>query len=157
MALFQNIKAYARKNKRLFFRNLGLSFGFLFIAMAIVGFRVLYPFHFIFSLPFLALSFRYSVVTVLFDARRIAKSRRLQRFKKFAKKYEVYILLTLFLGVCLYILAQVLPSDKHPFEGMTDTEVSAYVEKDLNIAVLHMDRLQIVGDELLLSGLVNCF
>ncbi len=55
----RKLKAYYLKNKKLVLKFLSLSFLFLFLAMAIVGFRILYPYHFLLSLPFLVLGARY--------------------------------------------------------------------------------------------------
>ncbi len=155
MLSFGAIKAYALKNKKRFFRNFFLTSILLLSAMAVVGFRVGYPYHFILSLPFLVLALRYSLVEIFFDAKHLARSKTLQSIKKHAMKYEKWIYIALIIGVVWYVLAQVLPSDKHPFEGMNESEVSEYVDTDLNISVLYIDRLEITGNELLDSGLLD--
>ena len=155
MTFFKNVQRFILQHRRTLLRHVLLSLLFLFCAMAIVGLRILYPYHFVLSLPFLVLSLRYSLVTLIVSDARVRRSRFLARIKYLGLKYEKLLLLGLFVGVFLFIIASVLPSDQHPFEGMTNAEVTMYVDTSIDVAVLHLDRLKVTGSELLDSGLLQ--
>ncbi len=153
--LFKKIQIYVLKNRRVFIKHLFLSSLFFFLAAAIVGFRVLYPYHFILSLPFLLYSFRYSVLTILFNTKNLSKSKLLRLIKKYLGRYEKTLYTLILLGVVFYIFNQVIPNDKDPFAEMTREEITTFVERDLDISILHIDRLEITGNELLEGGLLE--
>ena len=71
---------------------------FLFIAMVIVGFKVLYPYHFIVAISFLAITFRFILAIFMLGKNKITQTTTYIKFKKYLPRFEKIFLL-LFLGV----------------------------------------------------------
>jgi hypothetical protein len=151
----KKLRKHLQIQKMKIYKNFIFSVLFLLVAMAIVGFKVLYPYQFILSLPFLVLAIRFAISLLAFSKNKITHTSHYHRAKKFFLKYEKVGILILFLGVVVYIFTHVLPNDAHPFEHLSDAEIETYVNDSLDISVLHMDRLEITGNELLSTDLLN--
>lgn len=128
---------------------------YLFIAMAIVGFRIAYPYHYLLSLPFLILSIKHVLFSPFLNAFLGKKSAIFIFIKSAFKKFGTYIFLALSLGILVYITTQILPSDQEPFEGMSDAEIVTDVDESLDLSVLYLDQLEVTGTALLESGLLD--
>ncbi len=155
MFSFARVGAYVKKHRREILVSFFWSFLFLFIAMAIVGFKILYPYHFIIALPFLILALRFILKIFITWTHTISQTETFARFKKITRRFEKVFFILLFLGTIWYVLAQILPSDIHPFENMSDAEVTTFVDESLDVSILYIDQLEILGNALLDSNLLD--
>lgn len=149
------VKVFFTKHKRALIKHSLYAAGYFFLAMAAVGLRVFHPLHFLVALPFLVLCLRHLFSILLLDSHRIQKSSAFRRIKQGYRSYATYIFLCLFIGIFFYVTAQVIPSDKNPFAGMTDAELAAHVDESLTVSVLYLDQLEVTGTTLLDSGLLT--
>lgn len=149
------IRSYYLKNKKKVLKFLSLAFLYIFLAMAIVGFRVLYPYHLLFSMPFLVLGIRYTFSAFLLNRNEVTRSASYSIFKKILKKYEKIIFILVTIGIVFYIFSKVLPSDADPFQDMKKEEITLYVDQSIGLATVLLDRLETTGNELLGSGLLE--
>lgn len=150
-----SVRSYYLKNKKKVLKFLSLASLYLFLAMAIVGFRILYPYHLLFSLPFLILGIRYTFSTFLLNKNKITRSASYLIIKKIIVKYEKIIFIVAIICIILYIFSRVLPSDADPFQHMKKEEVTFYVDQSVDVATVLIDRLETTGTELLESGLLE--
>ncbi len=151
----QRIRKHYLKNKSKILKYAALSFLFLLVAMAIIGFRVLHPYYFLFSMPFLFLSVRYAVSAFLIDRDKVAKSPSVVFGKKIFVTYKKTIFFVVTLGIIFYIFAQLFPGGANQFDTMKDDEVTLYVDQSVDVATLLLDNLETTGNELLSSGLLS--
>ncbi len=155
MPFLKPLKSHYHKNKTKIYKNLFRIFLYLFITMLIVGFRIGYPYHYLLSVPFLLLSIKHVLFSPFLNAFLGTKSAVFIFLKKVFGKYGTYIFLVMGLGILIYISAQVLPSDQNPFKEMSDSEIESYVDESLNLSVLYLDQLEVDGNALLESGLLD--
>lgn len=151
----RTIKTYYAKNKKKVLKLLLLASLFLFFAMAIVGFRVLSPYHFLLSLPFLVFGIRYILAAFLLDKNKVTTSASFLFAKKTIIKYDKILFIIALIYITLYIFSQVLPNDANPFLGKNKEEITFYVDQSIDISTVILDRLETTGNELLDSGLLG--
>ncbi len=151
----RKLKAYYLKNKKLVLKFLSLSFLFLFLAMAIVGFRILYPYHFLLSLPFLVLGARYLFSAFLLNSNKVTTSESFIFIKKIVIKYEKILFIISVVGILFYVVSRLLPSDNNPFESIKKEEIGSFVNQSVDVSVLLIDNIETTGNELLGSGLLS--
>lgn len=155
MFFFKKLGVYFKKHKKEILVSVWWSFLFFFIAIAIVGFKILYPYHLIIALPFLVLSLRNIFKLFITWKDTLTHTTPYTRFKKICSRFEKLFLFFLFLGIAWYVLAQILPSDIHPYKDMTDTEITEFVDQSLDVSILYIDQLEILGDALVESNLLD--
>ncbi len=151
----ENVRRYYYTYKRKIIRNVILGTLFLLAAMAIVGFRVFYPYHFLFALPFLLIALRYKIAIFIFGAKYAQKTHAYAHVRRILMKYGWLLFIALTLCICLYILGQIVPRDQNPFAAMSEEEVQTYVDQSLDASVIHLDHLLITGNTLLESNLLT--
>ncbi|MCX6756553.1 MAG: YiiX/YebB-like N1pC/P60 family cysteine hydrolase [Candidatus Nomurabacteria bacterium] len=151
----KKLKLYYSKNKRLIVKFILLAILFLFLAMAIVGLRILYPYHFLLSLPFLILSTRYLFSAFLLNSNKVTRSDSFIFVKKVVIKYEKILFIISIIGIIFYVISRILPSDNNPFENIKKEEISSFVNQSVDVSVLLIDNIETTGNELLGSGLLN--
>ncbi|MEK7538834.1 MAG: YiiX/YebB-like N1pC/P60 family cysteine hydrolase [Patescibacteria group bacterium] len=151
----QTLKSYYSRNKKKVLKFFSLAFLYFFLAMAIVGFRVLYPYQFLLSLPFVVLFVRYVASAVMLDKKKVVHSATFLTLKKFVLKYEKIIFIVALISIIFYILPRLLPNDANPFLNMKQEEIVAYVDQSIDVSTVLLDNLETTGNELLGSGLLE--
>lgn len=149
------IKFYYLRNKGKVFKSLSFALFFLFLSMAIVGLRVLYPYQLLFSMPFFVLGVGYALSSLLLDRNKITRSASFLLIKRILIKYKKIIFVIALVYIIFYIFSRVLPNDTDPFLNMSKEEVTLYVDQSVDIATILLDRLETTGSELLGSGLLE--
>lgn len=146
---------YRKEHQRKVLKNFSWLSFFLFIAMVIVGFRILYPYHFVVAIPFLVLAVRFALVIFITEKNKVVQTPAYAKLKKKLARFEKLFFILLFLGVGWYIVSQTLPSDKNPYEDMSNEEVIEFVDQSLSVSILYVDQLEILGNAFVQSGLLD--
>ncbi len=149
------IKDWGALKKQKAITHVLLAALFLFLAMAVIGLRFFYPYHFFVSLPFLALAVMHTYRLFRIGKSGLTKTKRYGKIQSFVFKYHAYFFVLLFVLLSSYIISRIIPSDQHPFENLSDAEVVTYVRESLDLSILHLDRLEITAQELVESGLLK--
>jgi len=135
--------------------SLFLAFVNIFVAMVFVGFRIFYPFHFVFVLIFSFLSLGFVVKAISLKQGRIARSRpftMMVNFSKTKRKLAIGLLLTAFLG---FMLLAVLPWGDSPFANMSKSDLTMMVDDDSWRSVALLDNLKMIGEDFINDPLLN--
>lgn len=153
--LSEHVHSYFRLHRREIIKNAVLGTFFLLAAMALVGFRVLYPYHFLLAVPFLLLALRYKLAIVFLGTKYVRKTTVYSRTKHLIRTYQWALFGLLVTGILFYIGSQILPSDQDPYAGMSPDQITEYVDQSLDASVIHLDHLLITGNTLLESDLLS--
>ncbi|GEM_PF-5101696 len=121
----------------------------MFIALAFIGVKILYPYHFVIGFGFYIISF-IPLIYRIYISRKVFERFHTYNFAKdyySHKKWRVF--LAFFLAVLMISFFTVRPSTENPFRGMSNLEIEERVDEDLKKAVIAMDYLESSGNELL--------
>lgn len=151
----EKLESLLTVRKRAIAKNVLYASLFLLVAMAIIGLRFLFPYHFLASLPFLFLSLVHVFRIVRTTHEKLNTTERYVATRKFLYTYYRYFFVLLCICIVGYISAKVIPSDSHPFENLSTSEINTFVDESVDVSVLHFDRLHITGNELIESGLLT--
>ncbi len=151
----RKLKSYYLKNKKFVIKYVLLASLFLFLAMAIVGFRVLYPYHFLLSLPFLILGVRYLFSTFLLNSNKVTRTKSFIFVKKAVIKYKKILFIIVLLAILFYVASRLLPNDNNPFENIKKEDINSFVSQSVDVSVHLIDKIETTGNELLGSGLLE--
>lgn len=142
------VKIFARKKKQMaiaFVINLLL----MFVALAFVGIKLLYPYHFAIGLGFYILSFIPLIYRVYVSRKVFEKFHTYNFAKEYYSHKKWRIFLAVFLGILMISFFTVRPSTNSPFEQMSNIEIEKRVDDDLKKSLLAMDYLETSGNELI--------
>ncbi len=147
---------YARNWKRIV-KTILLSCLFVFIAMAIVGFNIGYPYQLIVCLPFLFLALNYFVKALLIRKTAIKKSNSYSVSSHFIKNHTIFIVLTVLLVVGCATFFSLAPINKNPYKEITKNPeaLAATIKNDAIVAATLMDSFDVQTDELVAGGLLE--
>ncbi len=155
MSLLKKIRHHFYKHRKFILKNTFRFLFFFFVAIAIVGFKFLYPFHLALSIPFVVLALVAILKIFILGRYEINRSARFNKIKRYLARFEKLFYILLLIGVIWYILSQVIPNDTNPYENMTDEEVVEFVDQSLDLSALHLDRLEITANTLLESNILT--
>ncbi len=149
------LKNYFLKHKKKVLLSLVFTFLFFGLAAAFAGLKLFYPYHFFISLFFLILAIRFLIKVFLFDRKKVAGSKIFSVFKDSFIRHKKLLLLILLLLIGAYILWTVIPHSGNPFQGLSRQERKELIETDLEIATVLIDNLELSGNELIQSPLLQ--
>lgn len=155
MSLTRKIRHHFYKHKKFFIKNTSQFVFFFFIAIVIVGFKFLYPFHLILAIPFVVLALVSILKIFVLGRYEINRSAKFNKIKRYLARFEKLFYILFFISVIWYILSQVIPNDTNPYKNMTDKEVVEFVDQSLDLSTLHLDRLEITANTLLESNILK--
>ncbi len=142
------VEIFAKKKKQIaiaFVVNVLL----MFIALAFVGIKIFYPYHFVIGFGFYVLSF-IPLIYRIYTSRSVFKRFHTYNFaQEYYSKRKWRILLAIFLGVLMISFFTIRPSTENPFIGMSNAEIKTRVDNDLEDSVVAMDFLETSGNELI--------
>ncbi|MCC2631251.1 MAG: protein tyrosine phosphatase [Candidatus Paceibacter sp.] len=149
------LKNYFLRNKKKVLKALAAALLFFGVAVAFAGLKLFYPFHFVISFCFLLISLRYFVKAFLFDRKKVVKSKIYGAIKHESAKHKKLLVLVFVLCLCSYILWTVIPHSGNPFQGLNNEERQELIENDLQIATVLLDNLELSGNDLIQSPLLQ--
>ncbi|MBP9760609.1 MAG: hypothetical protein KBD24_04605 [Candidatus Pacebacteria bacterium] len=137
------------KRRKLLLKLSLQSLALTFLALAIVGMKLLYPFHLIIGFGIYALSF-VPLVRRIYFARKTWRAYHSYQFTAtFFRKEKMRLVFAGILTICLIAFFWVHPMDKNPFTGYLDADFRTHITDDLYISVTAMDYLETAGNDLL--------
>ena len=153
----ETLVAYYVRNWKKVVKTVLQSFLFTFIAMAIVGFNIGYPYQLLVCLPFLFLAINYFVKALLIRKAAVKKSTTYSVFFQFIKNHTIFIVLTIILIVACNTFFSLAPVNKNPYKEIVKNkeELASTIKNDTTIAAALMDSFDVQTDELLVDGLLG--
>lgn len=142
------LTAFSKRRKELLRLSI-VSLLMTFIALAIVGTRLFYPFHMVVGLTVYALSFIPLVRRVYVGRATWKTYRAYTETATYFKREKWRFVLALCLIVVSATFLYLRPLDRRPFAGLSDTELAARINDDLYTSVTAMDYLESTGNTLL--------
>ncbi len=147
------LAAFSKRRKELLRLSI-ISLLMTFIALAIVGTRLFYPFHMMIGLTIYALSFIPLVRRVYVGRATWKTYRAYTETARFFTREKWRFILALCLVLVSATFLYLRPLDRRPFAGLSDAELATRINDDLYTSVTAMDYLESTGNTLLatLSG-----
>lgn len=91
----------------------------------------------------------------MFDRKKVVRSKTFSAVKNFFLSHKKILVLTLLLLMGVYVLWTVIPHSGNPFQGLSNQERIELVEADLEITTVLLDNLELSGNELILSPILD--
>ena len=146
---YDEIYILFKKTKKKLLMGSLISLLITFIAIAIVGLQLFYPFHFFIGITFYIISF----IPII---NRIRKSKK--SFKKFhtysfatsfykKEKKRLFITILFLIGITIFFILR--PMDINPFKDFSNQEITTLINSDLDQSIVLMDYLETSGNNLL--------
>ncbi len=144
----EDIFDFNKLKKRMFFISAFFLVG-NFLPLAIVGFKIFYPFHMVIGLSLYVLSF-IPIIRRIYISRKTWKK---YRAYKFSEKFFIKEKRRLFLAVLIIIgsicFLWLRPVGLNPFSHYSDQEIKNLITDDLYKSITAMDYLETTGNELI--------
>lgn len=144
-----------QKKKKVIFFLFFLNIFIVFLSLAVVGLRFLYPYHLILGLGLYVFSYIPLLYRLYFSRKTFRKFQTYAFAKDFFGNKKRKILFTLITAVFIVSFFSVRPFGKGPFSGMPPDEISSAVDRDLEQAALAADYLEVSGWELIEDIKIN--
>ncbi len=142
------LAAFAKRRKELLHLSL-VSLLLTFIALAIVGTRLFYPFHMVVGITIYLLSFIPLAKRIYMGRNTWRTYRAYTQTATFFRREKWRVVFAACLVLASAAFLYVRPLDERPFAGMSDAEIAARVNDDLYTSVTAMDYLESTGNTLL--------
>lgn len=124
---------------------------FLILPLAIVGVKVLYPFHVFVGVGIYILSYLYFFYKIYKNKKTIAEFETLGFLYKKYLKIRYYVLVGIVILLVLISIFTVLPIFKNPIRGLSEDQISRLVNDDVILASIMIDDLESNGQDLIKS------
>lgn len=140
-----------KKSRKSLLRLSVVSIAVTFLALAIVGLKILYPFHMIIGLSVYVLSF-VPIARRIYLSRKAWQKYRSYEFSRTFFRKERHRLMFAFIFIMGSILfLWVRPLDEKPFAAYSNTQIQELIVDDLYQSVSAMDYLETTGNALVVT------
>ncbi|MEI7498144.1 MAG: YiiX/YebB-like N1pC/P60 family cysteine hydrolase [Candidatus Falkowbacteria bacterium] len=132
-----------------------LALASVFVAMIFVGFRIFYPFYYLFVLIFSFIAVRFLFKAIMLKQGKIARSKPFLMLINFwrTKKFLAILLIGIvFFG---FLALAVVPWGASPFLGKSKEQIKTMVTDDTWRAVVLLDNLKTVGEDFVTDPILN--
>jgi hypothetical protein len=144
----EELLALFLKNKKKIFL-LTLSFFILaFLALAIAGLQLFYPYHFIIGISIYVVSFIPLIRRIYLSRKSIQEYKIYQFSEKFVKREKFHIAVVIIFTISLISFFAIRPFDKNIFTELTNEQISELITDDLYKSIAAMDYLESTGNAL---------
>lgn len=133
---------FLKHKKKIIFFSL-LTNLLLIFAYVIVGVKLFYPYHFRIGFSLYLLSFVLFFYLVYYSRRTFKLFNTFKFTKNYYKTKKIKIIYLIITFLILISFFTILPYFNTPFEGLEDKEIQNMVNRDLELSILLMDKLEI--------------
>jgi len=138
-----------KRRKKIIAISFVLNILIVFVALAVVGLKIFYPYHFIIGVSIYIFSYVPLVYRLYLSRRTFKKFRSYNFAKKYYQNKKKRFLYGLLAVLVLLSFFTVRPIGKSAFSDLSSKEVENLVENDLSKSIVAMDYLEVSGEELI--------